>query len=110
MKRVNAEETYFDSMNDMVIVLCCKEDIAEEGPKHIVLEPVWKKYEPDDSPVEYLTLADISEQFQGRCCLMVIAETPLSGRIYIAMITMVKRNGWKSGQPVVTHRVGEVRE
>lgn len=41
-----------------------------------------EKYEPDDSPVEYLTLADISEQFQGRCCLMVIAETPLSGHIY----------------------------
>ena len=82
MKRVNAEETYFDSMNDMVIVLCCKEDIAEEGPDHIVLEPVWKKYEPDDSPVEYLTLADISEQFQGHSCIMVIAESPLRGSIY----------------------------
>ncbi len=50
MKRVNAEETYFDSMNDIVIVLCCKEDIAEEGPEHIVLEPVWKKIRTGRQP------------------------------------------------------------
>lgn len=82
MKRVNAGEICFDSMSDTVIVLCCKEDINEEGPEHIVLEPVWKKYEPDDSPVEYLTLADISEQFKGHRCLTVITESPLDGRVY----------------------------
>ena len=82
MKRVNAEETYFNSMSDTVIVLCSNENIAEEGLKHIILEPVWKKYAPDDCHVEYLTLADISEQFQGHSCLMVIAESPLEGHVY----------------------------
>ena len=52
-------------MSDTVIVYVAAEILPKKGLKAHHLEPVWKKYEPDGSHVEYLTLADISETVSG---------------------------------------------